>query len=219
MTCVPRLIRNFPHFVRKATTASLTCAIMPVIHPVNASAAIGGQFTTGDEQTMKRILATRTTLNATLIFVALLAMPVTYAQTTSAPAPKDSPAELFRRMELLDRALFDAFNRCEIEKLESFFIPELEFYHDNGGVTWTRERFISDVRKSICGKFRRELVSSTLEVWPIGDYGAIYSGTHRFCQFGAGKCEGIGRFMHIGQNKGGEWKVTRIISYDHKAAP
>ena len=51
------------------------------------------------------------------------------------------------------------------------------------------------------------------------DYGAIYSDTHRFCQFGAGKCEGIGRFMHIWQNKGGEWKVTRIISYDHKAVP
>lgn len=131
----------------------------------------------------------------------------------------NSPAELIRRVTSFDAALFDAFNRCQLEKLETYFIPTLEFYHDNDGLTASREKFIADVKKNVCGKFRRELVAGTLEVWPLGDYGAVYSGTHRFCKFGAGTCEGTGRFMHILKNNGDGWKVTRVISYDHKALP
>ncbi|MEQ1516700.1 MAG: nuclear transport factor 2 family protein, partial [Usitatibacteraceae bacterium] len=126
---------------------------------------------------------------------------------------------LYRRIESIDRSMFDAFNRCELKKLESFFIPDLEFYHDNDGLSTSRIKFIGDVQKNVCGKFRRELVAGSMEVWPLGEYGAVYSGTHRFCQTGSGKCEGTGRFMHILRNQDGEWKITRVVSYDHKAAP
>ena len=34
-------------------------------------------------------------------------------------------------IETLDRELFEAFNRCELDKLANFFDPALEFYHDN----------------------------------------------------------------------------------------
>lgn len=142
------------------------------------------------------------------------------ADTAAATATvRDTREQLTRRVEAIDRSLFDAFNRCELEKLESFFISELEFYHDNDGLSASRAKFIADVKKNVCGKFRRELVPGTLEVWPLGEYGAVYSGTHRFCQFGAGKCDGMGRFLHILRNTGGEWKITRVVSYDHKAAP
>ncbi len=134
--------------------------------------------------------------------------------TTNAP-----PSALFRHVELLDHALFDAFNTCDLKKLETFFAPRLEFYHDKAGVTWTRARFIADVKKNVCGKFRRELVPGTLDVYPIGEYGAMYSGTHLFCHTGASHCEGIGKFMHIWENKTGAWKITRVISYDHRPAP
>lgn len=135
------------------------------------------------------------------------------ASTTPTRETRD---QLSRRIESIDRAMFDAFNRCELEKLENFFIPELEFYHDNDGLTASRAKFISDVKKNVCGKFRRELVPGTLEVWPLGDYGAVYSGTHRFCQLATSKCEGSGRFLHILKNSG-EWKVTRVVSYDHRS--
>ncbi|MEP7155704.1 MAG: nuclear transport factor 2 family protein [Betaproteobacteria bacterium] len=130
-----------------------------------------------------------------------------------------SQAQLFTHVESLDRAVFDAFNTCDLKKLESFFIPAVEFYHDKDGASFSRDKFMSDVKKNVCGKFRRELVPGTLEVFPLGTYGAVYSGTHRFCQFGATRCEGQGRFMSIWQNKDGEWRMTRLISFDHRAAP
>lgn len=155
-------------------------------------------------------------------FLALLAAPTTFAQApadTPAKKAKDTPEELFRRVEALDRSLFEAFNTCDLKKLESYFIPELEFYHDNDGLTPSRDKFIGDVKKNVCGKFRRELVAGTMEVYALGDYGAMYSGTHRFCKVGASRCEGQGKFVHIWQNKAGDWKLTRVISYDHRANP
>lgn len=139
------------------------------------------------------------------------------AQAATAPAAPAQEITLKQRMEKLDRELFDAFNRCELDKLASYFDPALEFYHDNGGVTWSRDQFISDVKNNVCGKFTRKLLPATLEVWPVGNWGAMYTGTHHFCQTASGKCEGSGRFLHIWQNKGGEWRVTRVVSYDHRA--
>ena len=159
-------------------------------------------------------------LCAALTALPLVVMPISAtAQTapTRQAAPTDDP--LYRRIEALDKTVFDAFNRCDQEKLTSYFAPELEFYHDKGGVTWGRDQFISDVKRNVCGKFRRELVAGTLEVWPVGEWGAVYSGSHVFCQFTATRCEGIGKFMHIWQNKEGVWRITRVISYDHRAAP
>ena len=150
--------------------------------------------------------------------IAALLATTTFAQPSAKSiGANDDP--LYRRIEALDKAVFDAFNRCDLEKLASYFAPELEFYHDKGGVTWGRDQFINDVKRNVCGNFRRELVAGTLEVWPVGEWGAVYSGTHQFCQFTATRCEGVGKFMHIWQNKAGEWRITRVTSYDHRAAP
>lgn len=160
----------------------------------------------------------RSTRNIVASAIAALLATTTFAQPPAKSiGANDDP--LYRRIEALDKAVFDAFNRCDLEKLTSYFAPELEFYHDKGGVTWGRDQFISDVKRNVCGKFRRELVAGTLEVWPVGDWGAVYSGSHMFCQFTAARCEGVGKFMHIWQNKAGEWRITRVISYDHRAAP
>ena len=62
----------------------------------------------------------------------------------------------------------------------------------------------------------RELVSGTLEVYPIKGYGAIETGTHRFCHTEEGEeiC-GTFKFLHIWQKEGTAWKVTRVVSYGH----
>jgi hypothetical protein len=63
---------------------------------------------------------------------------------------------------------------------------------------------------------KRELVPGTLEVYPVRDYGAIEIGSHRFCHDENGKQDcGTFKFMHIWKKTGNEWKITRIISYDH----
>jgi hypothetical protein len=46
-----------------------------------------------------------------------------------------SPDDLFRTISALDGALFDSYNRCDLEKFGTFFIDDVEFYHDQGGLS------------------------------------------------------------------------------------
>lgn len=131
----------------------------------------------------------------------------------------DDDDALTRTITALDTQVFDAYNRCDLDTFATFFTPDVEFYHDKGGVTWNRQSVVDNTRKYICHKVRRELVAGTLKVYPIKDYGAIEEGEHRFCQLDTGKCEGIAKFLMIWQNKGGIWQMTRVISYGHRAVP
>lgn len=140
------------------------------------------------------------------------------AQTPQAPA-KD---ELFRTIAALDGEVFDAFNRCDLEKFGSYFTEELEFYHDNGGLTdRTRQSLVESVKKNICGKVYRVLVPETLEVYPLNGYGAIETGVHRFYHPGRDSTEQVGeaKFVHLWQHKDGKWQITRVLSFDHHALP
>ena len=127
--------------------------------------------------------------------------------------------ELFRMIQKLDAELFDAYNRCELEKFGSFFPEHLEFYHDQGGlVATTREQLVAAVKQNICGKVHRELVKGTLEVYPMKGYGAVELGTHRFSHPGIDTDEGDAKFVHLWKYENGKWFVTRVISYDHNDA-
>lgn len=128
---------------------------------------------------------------------------------------------LFETISALDTAVFDAFNNCsspeQLQKHASYFAPDVEFYHDTGGVTWSRQEMLANTAKNVCGNFRRELVPDTLKVFPIKDFGAIAQGSHRFCQFASGKCEGIADFVIVWSNQYGHWQITRVLSYGHRA--
>jgi len=148
-----------------------------------------------------------------LLVVSLLGARVD-AQSRGA-APED---ELFRTIASLDRAVFDAYNRCDLEKLGAFFAEDLEFYHDKTGLSRSRQSLVDAVKRNICGKVRRELVPGTLEVYPMQGYGAVQMGAHRFCDSKATQCDetaGVAKFVHLWENKGGTWLITRVISYDH----
>lgn len=129
-------------------------------------------------------------------------------------------AILSRTVAALDTAVFDAFNACsapvQLERHASFFAPDVEFYHDTGGVTWSREEMIESTQKYVCGKFRRELVPGSLKVFPIKDFGAIEQGTHRFCQLDSGKCDGQAEFVIVWENRDGAWRITRVLSFGHR---
>jgi hypothetical protein len=151
---------------------------------------------------------------------ALLGSTASFASSTKS-GEVGSDAELTGVISALDGAVFDAFNHCskagQLEKHATFFAPEVEFYHDTGGVTWNREEMIANTQKNVCGNFRRELVPGTLEVFPIKDFGALERGTHRFCQFTTGACEGMADFVIIWRLKDGKWQITRVLSFGHRA--
>jgi hypothetical protein len=63
---------------------------------------------------------------------------------------------------------------------------------------------------------RRDLVKGSLEVYPVKDYGAIETCLHKFCHVENGKDDcGTFKNVMVWQKKDGQWKVTRVISYDH----
>ena len=142
--------------------------------------------------------------------------------TVSAQTKNDSPAakELYDRIVTLDAALFDAYNACDIDKVGTFFTEDLEFYHEKGGLTLTRNSTLETMRNNLCGensnRVRRELVQGSLEVRPINNYGAVQTGEHRFYLTQKGqkeKLDGIGKFVMLWQKKDSGWKISRVISY------
>lgn len=128
---------------------------------------------------------------------------------------------LLDSISALDVAVFKAFNECsapgQLQKHASYFAPDVEFYHDTGGVTWSRQEMLANTEKFVCGNFRRELIPGTLKVFPIKNFGALETGSHRFCQFSSGKCEGEADFTIVWSNKNGNWLITRVLSYGHRA--
>lgn len=154
--------------------------------------------------------------------VLLVVLSVVSAGAQTAP-PLDkiqNQAELDRAITALDAALFDAYNRCDLDKFASLLADNVEFYHDLGGVTLGSAALTDSVKKNICGKVTRELVPGTLKIYPIKGYGAVEMGVHRFHHPGHEDTEGVGegQFVHLWQYKDGSWKITRVISYDHHAA-
>ena len=146
----------------------------------------------------------------------------------SAPAiaqarPQPDAPDLQATIAALDAALFDAFNRCadsaQLAVHAGYFDPAVEFYHDNGGVTWSRDEMIERTRANVCGNYRRERVPGTLKVFPIKDFGAIAQGTHRFCPMGSTACAGEADFVMVWRERDGQWQVTRVLSYAHRPAP
>lgn len=139
------------------------------------------------------------------------------AQTVPALQDIKSQAELEKTITALDAAVFDAYNRCELEKFANLFVEDVEFYHDQGGVTLGRAALTDSVKRNICGKVTRELVPGTLQVYPMKGFGAVELGVHRFHHPGHEDTEAVGegRFIHLWQYKGGAWRITRVVSYDH----
>ena len=133
----------------------------------------------------------------------------------SIPSQKD----LYNVIASLDTALFDSYNRCDLEKFSGFFWDNLEFYHDQDGVILGKKRLTESIRKNICGgDVRRELVPGTLEVYRMDGYGAVEIGVHRFYHPKSNGPIGEGKFINLWQHKDGAWKIARVISFDHHVA-
>lgn len=153
-------------------------------------------------------------LLAALAASACASVPASAPQARAkAPGDPGLHAEIAR----MDKAMFDAFNAHDIDGVMALFSEDLEFYHDKGGLL----RY-EDTRNGMKGNFdqnnglRRDLVPGSLEVYPINNYGAVEIGAHRFCHVEDGKDDcGVLKFVHVWRKTGDQWKITRVVSYDH----
>jgi len=156
-------------------------------------------------------------------FLFLLAVTgSSHAQTANNIKPKPyTPVsqELYNEIAHMDSVMFDAFNAHNLEKLQTTFSEDLEFYHDRGGLanfTVSMKNFATLFERNKNTGLRRDMVPGSLEVYPIKDYGAVEICAHRFCHQENGKNDcGVFKNIMLWQKKDGQWKVTRVISYDH----
>ena len=130
--------------------------------------------------------------------------------------------KMYNEVIALDKAVFEAYNNCEIEKFKSYFTNDVEFYHDKGGVTLTNEKLAQSVKINLCSnpavRLRREPVPGTLKVYPMDNYGAVLTGEHYFYETinGIERLTGIAKFTHLCEFKDNNWKISRVLSYDHR---
>ncbi|RCH55656.1 DUF4440 domain-containing protein [Mucilaginibacter hurinus] len=138
------------------------------------------------------------------------------AKTQSLPLKRVSKT-LYSTIIDMDRQVFEAYNKCDLDKFEEFFTRDVEFFHDRTGYTESRHDLMKSM-KSLCenGGLLRQLVSA--QVYPLDFYGAVEIGTHRFYKLTNGKKELISsaRFINIWKKDDDDWKIARVVSYDHK---
>src|SRR6476620_4816130 len=128
-----------------------------------------------------------------------------------------------------DSLFWIAYNKCDVPAMDSVLTDDVEFYHDKGGPTIGRETLTASIQKNLCGndnlKLRRAAVKGTVKVFVMRNggnvYGAIISGEHVFYVNEKGKQEfldGHAKFAQLWVMKNSEWKMSRILSYDHHEA-
>lgn len=147
------------------------------------------------------------------LFVAVALLPGLAPRAHAQP----SASTLYAEIAAADSAVFGAFNRHDMDTLRARFTRDLEFYHDRSGLT-----SYDDNMAAFADLFardddlRRTLVAGTMEVYPMGEAGAIQVGEHRFCHDEGGREDcGTFPFVMIWRQEDGLWKVARVVSYGH----
>jgi ketosteroid isomerase-like protein len=162
-----------------------------------------------------------TTITPRLVALAVLlaAAPAALRAQATPPDPGAS-GPLYEELARQDSLLFDAaFVTCDAAKVNALMADDVEFYHDVTGmaqgpqVRAQFERLTGNCPQRM--GVTRELVRESLRVYPMNDYGAVQTGTHRFVQRG-GEPATTAMFVHLWRRVDGAWKVTRVISYDHR---
>jgi CubicO group peptidase (beta-lactamase class C family) len=150
---------------------------------------------------------------------------ILFPNTIYAQVSKDS--DLFLQLKQTDSLFFEeCFNKCNFELLDTYIPNDFEFYHDENG-TSNKDQFFSAMRENICSnperKPIRKVVEGSLEVFRLKNngetYGAIQKGIHLFYIKEPNKelyLTNIAKFTSLWNLKNGSWKLSRVLSYDHK---
>ena len=155
--------------------------------------------------------------NLILLLLSCLIYSSVSAQNQTEKKVAITEKELFSKVANLDSSLFAAYNTKNLDLMKTYFTKDLEWYQDNGGLL-DYEKVFSNFQSIFNRDYNltRNLIKESLEVHPIEGYGAIEIGKHQFKHIENGKLEiGTFKFLMIWKNDNGNWKITRVISYDH----
>ena len=163
----------------------------------------------------------------TILFVSCIIL-VCSGLTNSLSA--QGTTEVERTIRSLDSAFWLAYNMCDVGAMKKYVTDDLEFYHDKGGLMKGVDEFLAATKLNLCGdvnfRLRREAVEVTVQFYPMQNdgkyYGAILTGQHVFYIVQSNKAprpDGLARFTHLWIFSNDEWKMSRVLSYDHGPVP
>ena len=126
----------------------------------------------------------------------------------------EKSSELYKTILQLDKELFDAYNTCaeNLDKHASFYADEIEFFHDKGGLATSKKEIIDSIKKNICGKVTRELVTDSVEVHKIPNYGVVVMGYHKFTNLIEKSTSDPLKFIVFWKQIDDKWKLTKVVS-------
>ena len=121
--------------------------------------------------------------------------------------------ELYETIVSLDKKLFDAYNSCDMDTQTALYSEDLEFFHDEGGLSTSKEKVLNAIKNNICNKTTRTLIKGSIEVYPIKDYGAVEIGYHTFNNKKTPENKSkASRFILVWKKTDENWTVTKVIS-------
>ena len=137
-----------------------------------------------------------------------------------------SAEALFVLLAQKDSLIFKlGYNECDTTVMRALLSDDFEFYHDQAGITNSNETFIAGI-PNLCQmsyKATRQLTPNTLQVFPLYNqgklYGAIQTGKHEFYGEEPNKpiyLTSTAIFSHLWIVEDGDWKLKRVLSYDHQ---
>jgi hypothetical protein len=144
-----------------------------------------------------------------------------------ATAQENDTSKFFIELKQADSLVFtQGFNTCNLKILDSILHKDLQFFHDQHGMQ-NRKEFFKGFKESICTNTNekpiRKLVEGSLIVYPLKKnnkiYGAIQMGVHKFYIAKPNKEDRLtstGKFIHTWLLENGEWKLYKVLSYDHQ---
>ncbi|MGH8204697.1 MAG: nuclear transport factor 2 family protein [Steroidobacteraceae bacterium] len=155
------------------------------------------------------------------------AMEAEVNMTPGAIARPGLAAEILAADAEFFRAFFD---NCDVATVRRYVTDDFEMFHDKGGrVSASGSDFVKSAEDKCARQAAgtdflstRRLVPGSFRVYPINDYGAIATGTHRFYAVKAGEPDRLtesGQFTIVWKEEGGAWRLARALSYDHVLAP
>jgi hypothetical protein len=161
----------------------------------------------------------------------LFAFYVILTSSFNANPDNSSPAStaLYETIALQDSSVFATIYTCNPARNNAFLSEDFEFYHDKTGIITSKKEFMEVLEKNYCNggselRTRRELVEGSMRVYPLNNagkaYGAVQTGEHRFYESTGSRNErlsGTAKFTHVWLHQNNEWKLSRVISYDHRS--
>jgi hypothetical protein len=155
--------------------------------------------------------------NLIILFLSFSLYSTALAQSQTEKKALVIEKQLFEKVAKLDSSLFAAYNSKNLDLMKTYFTKDLEWYQDNGGLI-DFEKVFENFNSIFIRDYdlKRNLIKESLEVHPIEGYGAIEIGKHQFKHIENGKFEiGTFKFLMIWKNDNGNWKISRVVSYDH----